>query len=79
MNDVSQRTCAHIFQKRQLGELLGAGTVNRAYAVFIKNRELCSHQDNMYLYPPCTHFYIAKGWFTGVNSYCYKTEIVGTH
>ena len=28
--------CAHIFQKRQLGELFGSGTLNRAYAVFIK-------------------------------------------
>ena len=43
--------CAHISQKRQLGELFGAGALNRAYAVFIKNRELCLHQDNMYLYP----------------------------
>ena len=34
---------AHIFQKRQLGEFFGAGTLNRAYAVFIKNRELCLH------------------------------------
>ena len=43
--------CAHIFQKQQLGELFGAGTLNRQYAVFIQNRELCLHQDNMYLYP----------------------------
>ena len=27
--------CAHLFQKRQLGELFGAGTLNRAYVVFI--------------------------------------------
>ena len=25
--------------------------LKRAYAVFIKNRELYLHQDNMYLYP----------------------------
>ena len=27
--------CAHLFQKRQSGELFGAGTPNRAYVVFI--------------------------------------------
>ena len=27
--------CAHIFQKRQLGELFGAAALNKAYAVFI--------------------------------------------
>ena len=27
--------CAHLFQKRQLGELFGAGMLNRAYVVFI--------------------------------------------
>ena len=53
--------CAHIFQKRQLGELFGAGTLNRAYAVFIKNRELCLHQDNMYLYPLVLTFISLNG------------------
>ena len=27
--------CPHLFQKKQLGELFGAGTLNRAYVVFI--------------------------------------------
>ena len=53
--------CAHIFQKRQLGELFGAGTLNRAYAVFIKTRELRLHQDNMYLYPLVLTFISLKG------------------
>ena len=53
--------CAHIFKKRQLGELFGAGTLNRAYAVIIKNRELCLHQDNMYLYPLVLTFILLKG------------------
>ena len=53
--------CAHIFQKRQWEELFGAGTLNRAYAVFIKNRELCLHQDNMYLYPLVLTYISLKG------------------
>ena len=53
--------CAHIFQKRRFGELFGAGTLNRAYAVFIENRELCLHQDNMYLYPLVLTFISLKG------------------
>ena len=53
--------CAHIFQKRQLGELFGAGALNKAYAVFIKNRELRLHQDNMYLYPLALTFISLKG------------------
>ena len=31
-------TCAHIFQKRQLGKLFGTRMLNRAYAVFINQR-----------------------------------------
>ena len=54
-------SCAHKFQKRQLGELFGAGALKRAYAVFIKNRELCLHQDNMYLYPLVLTFISLKG------------------
>ena len=53
--------CAHIFQKRQLEELFVAGTLNRAYAVFIKNRELCLHQDIMYLYPLAPSLISLKG------------------
>ena len=57
--------CAYIFQKRQLGELFGAGTLNRAYAVFIKNRELCLHQDNMCLFPLVLTFISLKGGLQG--------------
>ena len=53
--------CAHIFQIRRLGERFEAGALNRAYAVFIKNRELCLHQDNMYLYPLVLTFILPKG------------------
>ena len=39
-------TCAHLFQKRQLGELFGAGTLNNAFMAFIQNREIWLHQNN---------------------------------
>ena len=45
----------------------GAGTLNSAYAVFIINRELCLHQENMYYSPLHSLLYCLRV-FTGVNS-----------
>ena len=53
--------CAYIFQKRQLGELFGAGTLNRAYAVYLLKIENYVCIRITCLYPLLLTFISLKG------------------